>query len=159
MIPDRFDDCLASARRIAADCEDITLSLKPLLVNFGPDMYPYTPDQKAAMTQPLPIRRTRPIHELRGEMRVSFDDQSSDLRKATDFIVTGQNHWTGWQCNIGLELLSINYHGEIFRGICKEGGRIGHITDPHLDLPTTPIPCTHDACTCLTDIMTTRWRT
>jgi organic radical activating enzyme len=158
MLPNRFEDCLTSAKRIAAKCDDITLSLKPLLINFGPEMYPYTPAQKAAMTASLPIRRTRPLHEIRGEMRVTHHDQSTLLRKSTDFIVTDENHWTGWQCNIGLELLSVNFHGEIFRGICKQGGRLGHITDRHLALPTAPILCTHESCTCLTDIMTTRWR-
>src|SRR2546423_4198618 len=46
MHPDQFDACLANAIRIADACADITLTLKPLLIDFGSSMYFYTEGQK-----------------------------------------------------------------------------------------------------------------
>ena len=41
MIPERFDDCLATARRLSNELVNISIALKPLRKGFGSELYPY----------------------------------------------------------------------------------------------------------------------
>jgi organic radical activating enzyme len=157
MHPERFDECLANANRIAAECDDVTITLKPLLIGFGHETYAYTEGQRSviANTRFVP-RLSRPLAESRGPMRVAYDDGRAEVRKPSDLIVTGQNRFAGWDCHIGLELLAIDYHGRIFRGLCRQGGQVGHVDDAAVAFPMSPITCTRETCHCATDLMTTR---
>jgi organic radical activating enzyme len=157
MHPRRFDECLANAQQIAAQCSDITLTLKPLLIDFGSTPYAYTPVQRDIIrTSTFAIYRTRPVAESRGQMRITYADGQTQIRKPADLIVTDQNHFSGWLCNAGLELLAIDFSGHIYRALCRQGGKLGHIDDPYLSLPTTPVICTRQTCHCATDLMTAR---
>jgi organic radical activating enzyme len=157
MHPQRFDECLASAAKIAEECPDVTLTLKPLLIDFGSMPYAYTASQRDAISRTtFPIRRTRPIAESRGLMRITYDDGHTEIRKPADLIIANQNHFKGWECQAGVELLAIDFSGNLFRGLCRQGGKIGHIDDENLRLPTGPVTCTRDACHCATDLMTSR---
>src|SRR5215467_7584856 len=83
-LPDRFDDCLANAFTIASRCSDITLTLKPLLVDFGPAMYPYDERQKQILRDTrFDIHTTRTSVGPRGSMRRVYSDGSSDITKAS----------------------------------------------------------------------------
>jgi hypothetical protein len=157
MEPSRFEACLDNAERLAAECENITLTLKPLLLGFGAKMYPYTEAQKKILLDhTFNIKRSQDREEIRGMMRRIFDDGTVEEVKASQLIIAEENHWLGWSCNIGLELLSINYNGDVYRGICKQGGKIGHITDDNLKLAHEPIICGKEVCHCVTDILTSR---
>jgi pyruvate-formate lyase-activating enzyme len=157
MHPARFDECLAAARRIAAECDDVTITLKPLLVDFGAETYQYTGEQRDVIGDTsFAITRTRAIEESRGLMRVSFTDGRSELAKASHLIVRGQNRFAGWRCDAGLELLAIDARGRIHRALCRQGGMLGHISDHDLPLPTEPVVCTRPSCHCATDLMTSR---
>jgi organic radical activating enzyme len=157
MHPERFDACLANANRIAAECDDVTITLKPLLIGFGRETYAYTDAQRAVIagTRFAP-RLSRGLAESRGPMRVAYDDGHAEVRKPSELIVTGQNRFVGWDCHIGLELLAIDFHGRIFRGLCRQGGQLGHIDDATLRLPVGAVTCTRGSCHCATDLMTTR---
>ena len=157
MHPDRFEDCLANAFCIADQCSDITVTLKPLLINFGSVMYPYDEGQRQILRETrFDMKTTRAVGGPQGLMRRRYSDGSSDTVKASHLIVSDQNRWAGWSCNAGLELLSIDYSGNVYRGVCKQGGRIGHIRCDHLALPRSPVICEKAVCHCATDIMTTR---
>ena len=159
MHPQRFDECLANAQRIAAACADITLTLKPLLVDFGSAPYAYNDEQRDTIrTTIFSIRRTRALAESRGLMQITYDDGRMEMRKAANLIVTGQNQFKGWECQAGVELLAVDFSGNIFRAVCRQGGRIGHIDDERLVLPTESVICTRDTCHCATDLMTSRQR-
>jgi organic radical activating enzyme len=157
MHPDQFDTCLANAMHIADVCADISLTLKPLLLDFGSTMYSYSEGQKDILrNMQFDIMYTRSLEGPRGAMRRIYSDGKSDTAKASQMIVSNENRWAGWSCEIGLELLAINYAGEIYRGVCKQGGKIGVIADDHTELPDRPIICQKAVCHCVTDIMTTR---
>ena len=159
MLPERFDECVAAAGHIAAECADITLTLKPLLIGFGSESYPYTHTQRETISRTsFAIRRTRPIAESRGPMCITYDDGGTETRRPADLIVAGQNHFKGWECLAGVELLAIDARGDVYRGLCRQGGRIGHIDDDAaIQFPTGPVTCTRDTCHCATDLMTTRY--
>jgi organic radical activating enzyme len=159
MHPERFDECLDNARRIAGSCQEITLTLKPLLIDFGAVPYAYSDAQRQIIAQThFEIRRSRPVGESRGAMRIIYADGSAEIRRPAELIITGQNHFNGWACHAGLELLCIDPSGKIYRGLCRQGGMIGRIDDAELNLPDGPVTCTREICHCATDLMTTRYR-
>jgi len=158
MVPARFDECLNNARSIAEKCPQATITLKPLLINFDTVMYEYTAQQKAAMLNWPERQITSSKPPCRGLMRKVYDDGSTELVKAAHLIVKGENRWRGWECHIGLELLSVTKDGYVYRGVCRQGGRLGHIRDGQLELPQNGILCEKAVCHCVSDILTSKWK-
>lgn len=166
--PDRFHQCLDAAAQISASCTDVTMQLKPLLVDFGASLYPYSPEQlKTLANTHFEIPKTRPTGGVKGRLETSqwggpmrkvFSDGSSQTCSAAQLLIEGINQWSGWSCAIGLELLCVDARGDIYRGKCKQGGRVGHISDSSWTLPTEPVVCCAPSCHCLADIMTTKTR-
>ena len=66
------------------------------------------------------------------------------------------NNFKGWSCNAGLESLMINWDGEVHRATCRVGGSLGNIYTGTFDIPTEPVKCTRDWCTCAADIPLTK---
>ncbi len=75
---------------------------------------------------------------------------------ANQLITQDQHHFTGWQCDIGLDSLFVHFDGSYRRGNCAEGGYIGRIQDTLLKWPTTPVICHLPSCNCTTDILTAK---
>jgi organic radical activating enzyme len=40
---------------------------------------------------------------------------------------TGVSNWKGWTCSTGIRNLYIDFDGNVFRGVCQEGGWMGNI--------------------------------
>lgn len=158
--PEHFDHCLAAAERLEASCRNISITLKPMLIDFGNQLYPYSEAQlEVFRTRRFRPTATKPLVSVRGEMILVREDGSEEQMPATEFLTRGLNAWRGWSCHVGQELLSINDRGQVFRGLCREGGQIGHVSDPdHFTLPVSPVVCTRDSCVCQTDIMVSRRR-
>lgn len=75
---------------------------------------------------------------------------------ANDILKEKLNHFLGWECNIGLESLMINWDGEVHRATCRVGGSIGNIYKNNIAIPTNSITCTRQWCTCAADIPITK---
>jgi MoaA/NifB/PqqE/SkfB family radical SAM enzyme len=75
---------------------------------------------------------------------------------ANDIIKKHLNQFKGWQCNAGVESLMINWDGEVHRATCRVGGSLGNIYTGTFIVPTDPITCTRDWCTCAADIPLTK---
>ena len=60
---------------------------------------------------------------------VKFERANNLMRR--DFYA-----FSGWECFIGTDSINIRFDGTVYRGACKVGGPIGHISDPDLVLPT-----------------------
>jgi MoaA/NifB/PqqE/SkfB family radical SAM enzyme len=71
---------------------------------------------------------------------------------ANDVIKLHLNNFKGWSCNAGLESLMINWDGEVHRATCRVGGSLGNIYHGTFTIPSEPIICTRDWCTCAADI-------
>ena len=87
------------------------------------------------------------------EPNVIIDDK---LYHANDVIKLHLNQYKGWTCNIGLESLMINYDGDVHRATCRVGGSLGNIYDGTFNIPTEPIICDRNYCTCAADIPITK---
>jgi len=75
---------------------------------------------------------------------------------ANDIIKLKMNNFKGWTCNAGLESLMINWDGEVYRATCRVGDSIGNIYSEDFNIPTKPIVCTRNWCTCEADIPLTK---
>lgn len=76
---------------------------------------------------------------------------------ANDIIKKHQNQFKGWQCNIGLESLMINWNGEVHRATCRVGGSLGNIYKGSFKPSESPVVCTREWCTCAADIPITKF--
>lgn len=156
LLPARFEECVKNAVLIAENCPQVTITLKPLLIDFGSVMYRYTEAQRAAMLSWPERQLTNPAPRCRGLMRKVYDDGSTELVKAAHLIVRSENRWRGWNCNIGIELLSVAKDGYVYRGVCRQGGCLGHIRDKQLLLPSDSIRCDKEVCHCVSDVLTSK---
>ena len=84
-----------------------------------------------------------------------IDDGTKELH-ANDVIKLHLNQFKGWSCNAGLESLMINWDGDVHRATCRVGGSLGNIYNGTFDIPTEPVICTRNYCTCAADIPLTK---
>lgn len=87
---------------------------------------------------------------------VDKDRSSVKHIHASDVIKLHLNQFRGWNCNIGLESLMINWDGEVHRATCRVGGTLGNIYQGTFVVPKEPVVCTRDWCTCAADIPITK---
>jgi MoaA/NifB/PqqE/SkfB family radical SAM enzyme len=85
---------------------------------------------------------------------VIVDD--AKLFHANDLIKLKLNQYKGWTCNIGLESLMINWNGDVHRATCRVGNSLGNIYNYSFVIPTEPVICTRNYCTCAADIPITK---
>jgi hypothetical protein len=155
MLPSRFADCLESAQAIRAACPRAFIGLKPLRKSFGAELYDYTPEQLETLRRPPVAPACDPLPGgVRGRMLLR-EGTSSAAFSAGQILACGLNHWHGWRCYAGQELLAISAEGEIYRGLCRQGGSFGNMNATYV-LPVESVVCEHRSCSCLTDIMTTK---
>lgn len=83
-------------------------------------------------------------------------DGGTKERHANDIIKLHLNQYKGWTCNAGLESLMINWDGDVHRATCRVGGSLGNIYDGTFDIPTEPVICDRNFCTCAADIPLTK---
>jgi organic radical activating enzyme len=84
-----------------------------------------------------------------------YDDGSIDLYgNSNNVILSRNNDFRGWACNIGLESLFIHWNGWVKKGNCLQGGNLFHLND-HTShkLPDQAEICFQKICHCGTDIM------
>lgn len=77
---------------------------------------------------------------------------------ANDLVKAEEVNFYDWICGIGTESIEIKSNGDMFRGTCRVGGKIGHIDDEVWNLPTEFIMCDKGQCTCVADIKSTRYK-
>ncbi|MGA9436355.1 MAG: radical SAM protein [Roseobacter sp.] len=155
MHPDRFDQTVDEAKELRAALPAASISLKPLRVDFQSNLYEYSDDQKRILGQSMPPTQKAEGDKPRAMMRASTQYGQHDVLRGNDFILRGINRWKGYMCNVGLESLRVKGTGEVYRGVCAVGGRIGYLGEK-IDLPRIPIRCSKDSCSCLADILTSK---
>ena len=88
-----------------------------------------------------------------GAMYFFKDGTSMENANTTDLVNSGLTHFKGYDCEIGLKSLYIDYNGTVFAGNCCVGGPLGTINDPdNISWPTKSIKCSINLCHCDTDV-------
>lgn len=152
MIPEIFDDIYAAADSLA-DLDNVSLTLKALRIGFGSELYPYEDEQLKRMRAFRSRGKKAPTNYLRGMMKKVYDDGTEEIKAPSDFIVDRDNQWEGWNCWVGIQQICVKPNGDIYRGICRVGGKLGNIREEY-EFPEKPIVCNKKFCSCVTDIMT-----
>lgn len=157
MLPSNFDECFKTAKLISESTSNASISLKPLLKDFGVNMYDYDNNQLNVLNS-FKFNNSKKYPSTRGMMKEIYSDKEIIKYKAVDFILKDKNHWKNWHCNIGIELIYIDYKGDVYRGTCKQGGKITNIFNyENFSFPTDAILCSKETCHCLADIMTSKY--
>ena len=75
--------------------------------------------------------------------------QINKVPKATDEGKDLKRHqpiFTGQRCYAGIDTLTIDSDGNVWRGWCQQGGIIGNIYKEPVNWPKDPIVCQKDFC-------------
>ena len=81
------------------------------------------------------------------------DKDSNYSTHSVEFVHSSQlNNWRNWYCGIGIRYLYIFFNGDIFKGVCKVGGRLGNVYNDQVSLEKDWIKCTRDWCSCGADM-------
>jgi MoaA/NifB/PqqE/SkfB family radical SAM enzyme len=160
MSPEKFNYCFEVANEIKS-LQNISMALQPLIHDFGEKLFDYTDEQKSIFQNQHElitkhIKFTKSFDYYRGAMKMINVDGSEQISSAHRFISNKTNDWSGWKCHIGVEQIVVDMSGEIFRGWCKVGSRVGTIYDSTLNIPTNPVICDKKMCHCNFDIMSTK---
>ena len=91
-----------------------------------------------------------------GPNTILFYKDKEEMLHANDVIKLHKNQFKGWSCNAGLESLMINWDGDVHRATCRVGGSLGNIYDGSFIVPTEPVICDRNFCTCAADIPLTK---
>lgn len=159
MLPDRFEETRHIAVRLTEEHRDVTATLKPLLVSFKNELYPYEDEQLDTLkTYRFSTRTAAKQDRTCSRMRVAYEDGTQNTVEASRMVATRANRFLGFSCAAGIELLVVHGNGDLFRANCREGGNLGNICGT-FSLPEGPIAiCTRHACSCLVDIAVTKRR-
>jgi hypothetical protein len=87
-----------------------------------------------------------------------LEDHTQVPKHANDVIKEHLNQYKGWSCNAGIESLMINWDGGVHRATCRVGGRLGNIYEGTFVVPSEPVVCDRDFCTCAADIPLTKFK-
>lgn len=110
-------------------------------MRYHPDDYKWLVEQEATVT---------------GNCVIDNGKLGEQVIHANDVIKLHLNQYKGWTCNAGLESLMINWDGDVHRATCRVGDSLGNIYKDTFVVPTEPVVCTRDWCTCAADIPLTK---
>lgn len=129
------------------------------------DLYPHLPLQKKMLFSD-PLEKTHPLHYTEPQIK-QFENQNGDLifyendrPIRTDFqtlIIHGKNKFAGHQCYAGVEQLIVDAWGRVYRGHCRQGGKIGFV-NKDIQFPKDLVVCKKPSCDNGFDIAATKVR-
>jgi organic radical activating enzyme len=150
MVPEQFDTLLSIAERLFNNTTNLMIWPKVILDKSNVDaitnnVSDYT-DEQRAIIKSWPYDRKLSDYKLhRGNILLDGNPIT-----ANELIIQGQNQYQGWSCYGGLDMISIDMWGNMYRSDCKVGGALGNIE--RWALPSGTIKCTANKCSCLSDI-------
>lgn len=168
-----FDECRRAGEELHG-LPNVAIRYLPIMKEFGQNvggLIDYTPDQLAFLRDTLPFRGPstgEPLERMkrrgglgRGRMRLGLvRDDGERLFETLDsqqVVAREQNRFRGWRCWVGLESLIVDLNGDVYRAYCREGGKLGNVRDA-IELPSEPVVCSQEWCTCSVDIEVTKRR-
>lgn len=80
-----------------------------------------------------------------------YDDKPSEEDNANNVMARDENDFRGWECWAGVQNITISNTGDVYRAICKVGGKLGNIYDG-FEMPGETIICNKPRCICSADV-------
>lgn len=149
--PSHFDEIVSVAKVLYDSGENVAIWPKIILdKTSNPDYITntisnYTAEQTATIKNWPYFRKLDDSKLHRGD--IALDGKTIS---ANELMMRGLNQHAGWTCWAGLHMISIDMWGDIYRGECQQGGKIGNLEN--YTLPTDTIICGKQTCNCLSDI-------
>lgn len=150
-----FKKAILFGNKARALCPEAYIEWVPIIYEFGGasiPLSPYTDEQRSIISNLKSGRRIFKRIEIVNQKKVVWENGTENFLIAQDLVRQGKNMFTGWKCSAGLSGVFINSRGEIYRGTCLQGEKIGNINDDALTLPTEDIICNKKICECVTDV-------
>lgn len=153
MDPNNFDACKMLVDAVCASKMPFPVIAKTVVYDGA---HKYTVEQLDYVMDS--IKRYPDINWYKRVQRKPRTQFSVDSVKYTDdnyLIVNDLNHFIGWKCNLGVDLVKIDRQGNV-------GGNCGvHLGYNIYDLPKIniePITCNKDVCPCSGETIITKWK-
>lgn len=159
-----WDKCIAFADTVKSTMNNWAIEFVKIQNDFGEDITPvhYEEGQinflrsrgyEEHIGRPDLIRRT--VYSW--DLNVIYNTGEKEKLRTNDLVNKGLTTFTNWRCNIGLELLCVDYLGNITRSGCLQGGILGKVTqDGSFIFPREPVICKRKWCNCGTEIMVSK---
>ncbi|MBO9702046.1 MAG: radical SAM protein [Sporocytophaga sp.] len=152
--PGKLDFCL----ELGEDIHKLgiyTVNLMPLIEDLEGELLPdYKPGELEAIdafnsivSEGTIVNKTRVIN-LRSDLSKVYPDGRRQKISPPLLVSSKENTWWGWNCLSGVTQIAIDAKGNIYRGWCMVGGKIGNIGNPNLTLPDDPVLCNKELCHC-----------
>lgn len=152
MVPEAFEDMKVVAEKIYSFTSNVSIHPKVILDKTSGEYVTNKPatytDSQKEFIKNWPYYRNINFSDLhRGDLLLD-----NEHIEANDLILKDMNKFKGWKCWAGLDGINIDMWGDIYRADCQYGGKIGSIKKGELELPSEPIVCGKNICSCLSDI-------
>ncbi len=152
--------CFETCRDFASQLEHtypVSVSRQPLLHQLKGSLYTYSREELSIMgqSQSAAIEADQ-THVYRSEMTKAYPDGERTNHSCNYFLSSFENNWNDWLCFAGLEQIVVTQTGDVYRGWCMSGGKIGHISQHKIVFPTNPVCCDQYECSCNFDILCTK---
>ena len=145
MVPEKFDQLVNTSKHMY-DNSSVAIWPKMVLdkINMTNQVADYTQEQKDFIKN-WPY--FRPLDDKKMHRGVLLLDEVPIT--ANELVLQGLNKHKGWQCWAGIDMINIDYTGNVFSADCGQGP-LGTIQD--FTLPRGPLICGKERCSCLSDI-------
>jgi organic radical activating enzyme len=164
MYPPLWDKSVNAYNRFQK-IENVTLSASRVFkrdTNDFSDSYTYSPEQLKWLEENSHVRYSSthfpPINDNTfGQTFIDINGVSESLNEV-EYVNNRKNSFIGWECNMGVDHISIDPFGFIKQSACKQAKTISALKD-FTKLPTNSDKCQTEWCMCTSDVMIPKWTT
>lgn len=114
---------------------------------------PISNTQATAYTDPQVVKLKRQT----GPLLLTLEDGTSEYTDCQTLMLEGKNRFRDWFCWSGVEQIIIDAYGRVFRGHCRQGGKLGTISEGFV-IAKDPYQCMTIECRNSFDIDSTKSR-
>jgi organic radical activating enzyme len=153
--PVLFKKAIDFGHRIKTSCPEVYIEWVPIIYEFGGVQIPlsqYSDDQIKIISILKPGAAIKTPEIQKSLKTIVWENKSEMPFNAQHLIKANKNRFEGWECDAGLDGIFIDSRGNIFRGTCLQGNKIGNIQDDSIVLPSNSVICNKRICECVTDV-------
>jgi organic radical activating enzyme len=161
-----FDQCQNHFYQIVSRCPGISVSVKKAETELGSGVWQSYSDNQltimgdmqrdAKLNNSLPARHARRSDRRQAYARVIYgsDGEMEWITSNKDLILSQQNKFSGWRCNIGIDMLCVKANGDLKpSSSCFKDEILGnYLQSDDIAWPQTAYTCVYSDCFCGADI-------
>lgn len=145
MVDPRYRERVRRVTKILQD-NDVFIAIRR--IDGSKHIIHYTEEDREWMIANTPVRNIGPLGKA-----LLADGTEADVISSDDLIIKGYHDFRGWYCYIGVEYFYIDFEGDMWRGTCFQGGKLGNIYEDNMVFPGEPVLCGKATCTCNGEVL------